>query len=121
MSPFDIVDPPKTVRLESYSTLYNSETRISRCEQCEAKAIEEAKAFDQRRYIPPEDSLVQRRKDVVDSSPDVFLHTNKRQYLNELLLEEYQKEIQDGVMRIFLECLYGKVGFVQEYPQPKRW
>jgi hypothetical protein len=32
MSPFDIVDPPKTVRLESYSTLSNSETRISgRC------------------------------------------------------------------------------------------
>jgi hypothetical protein len=30
-------------------------------------------------------------------------------------LESEQKEIQDGVMRVLLECLYDSVGWVSEY------
>lgn len=49
----------------------------------------------------------------VDSSPaSVNVHTNKEQHLNELLVEEEQEETQDVVMRTFLECLYGTVGYV---------
>ena len=42
----------------------------------------------------------------------IYLHTNKKQYLNELLLREHQEEIQDSVMRVFLECLYGTLVFI---------
>jgi hypothetical protein len=56
----------------------------------------------------------------LDSSPmSVYLHTNKKQYLNESLLYEHQEEIQDSVMRVFLESLYGTLGFIPHYLQEK--
>ena len=37
---------------------------------------------------------------------------NKLQRLNKILLEEEQAALQNAVVRIFLECLYGTVGYI---------
>lgn len=44
----------------------------------------------------------------------MVIRSNLKQ-LNELLLAEQQEEIQGGVMRVFLECLHGTVGYSARY------
>jgi hypothetical protein len=71
--------------------------------------------------LDPTNSIVERHAlTTIDSSPaSVYLHTNSKQYLNELLVTEEQEEIQDAVMRVFLECLYGTVGCIPWYQRER--
>ena len=62
---------------------------------------------------------MQRRSLTLNSSPmSTYLRTNKK-HLNELLLREYQEKIQDNIMRVFLECLYGTLDFIRHYLREK--
>jgi hypothetical protein len=106
--------PPKRFVVESHPTIYRFEELVSGKAERAKQAREYSRTFDKRRQLDPDNSQIKRRQIKHDggSSPDVFRHINDKQWLNEILLEEQQREIQDAVTRTFLECLYYKVGFI---------
>ena len=103
--------------MESYPRLYTSGSKI----EGKTKRLQHAKDYahdlDKRTSLDPTNSTVERHSlTTIESSPaSVYIHTNGKQYLNELLVEEEHEEVQDEVMRTFLECLYGTVRYVPRY------
>ena len=85
--------------------------------------MKHAEELDLRNSLPLSDTIVERRPNAaaIDSSPlSIFVHTNKQRYQNEILAEEEQEQIEDIVMHVFLECLYGRVGYVPRYDRPRQ-
>ena len=103
--------------MESYPRLYISGSKIEGKTERFQHATDYAHALDKRTFLDPTNSTVERHSlTTIESSPaSVYIHTNSKQYLNELLLKEEQEEVQDAVMRTFLECLYGTFGYVPQY------
>jgi hypothetical protein len=99
-----------------YDTTYPIAGSATR--EMEAQAA--TKELDQRYWLDPEESMVERKSKLtatLTSSPDTFIHINRKQHLNDLILQEDQKRVQNTIARIVLECLYHKMGFTLEYKQ----
>ena len=111
---------PKKLRVESYTETYSTDYFYQSTDDRENDAWAYAKDLDKRRGLDPSDTVVKRKVhiDNMDSS-ETFEHTNTKQKLQELLLEEGQYHLQDLAMRSFLECLYGKVGYIPKYRRPE--
>lgn len=97
----------KSVKVESYPRLYISDFKICGKTERFQHAKEYADSLDTTTSLDPANSTIQRHAlTTIDSSPaSVYLHTNSKQYINELLVDEELEETQDAVMRVFLECL----------------
>ena len=111
----------KPVKVESYPRLYLSGSKIEGKSERLQHGTDYAHDLDKTTSLDPANSTVERHTLItIDCSPSsVYLHTNSKQYLNELLVTEEQEEIQEAVMSVFLECLYGAVGFIPWYQRER--
>jgi len=78
----------KKFRLESYPFIYTSDVKFKGNEEREEQVAEHARVLDESTGLEATNSTIQCHSITLNSSPmSVYLHTNKKQYLNELLRE----------------------------------
>jgi hypothetical protein len=103
------------VTLESHGIVENSDTPIKgRDHQIwRAEAMAADHGFDH--WLDDTESYIVPKNVQSSEGHETFVHSNMRQYLNDILLTEDQQRQQIATVRVMLDCLFGKVGYISYY------
>ena len=108
---------PRKVTLESYATVHCFDTPIKGRFHRQLRAEAKAEELDYDRYLDPTESIITSRGQTggLSSPREIFIHYNKRQYLNDILIKEEEERLQDATARTLIECVMAELGYRPVY------
>jgi hypothetical protein len=103
------------VTVESYAVVETSGTPIKGRDNRIRRAEEMAAAQDFDHWLDEKESYVVPKNVPSSQGRETYVHSNIRQYINEILIKEDQERQELATVRAMLDCLFGKLGYVPYY------